>query len=80
MNRIPSSDAVNGVAFTVADFLEAGRERLQLELVAGKGNVGMTIEEPVVNRPGLALTVSSRTSPGSECRCWVTRSSPTSSR
>ena len=35
MNRIPSSDAVNGVAFTVADFLEAGRERLQLELVAG---------------------------------------------
>lgn len=56
MNRIPSSDAVNGVAFTVADFLEAGRERLQLELVAGKGNVGMTIEEPVVNRPGLALT------------------------
>ena len=44
------------MAFTVADFLEAGRERLQLELVAGKGNVGMTIEEPVVNRPGLALT------------------------
>ena len=47
---------MNGTEFTVADFLEAGRETLQLTLIAGGGNLERKIEEPIVNRPGLALT------------------------
>ena len=56
MKNLPTSDAEKGVPFTVADFIEAGRERLQLSVAAGKANLGRLIEEPVVNRPGLALT------------------------
>ena len=43
-------------AVTVADFLKAGRERLELELVAGAEGVNRRIEEAAMNRPGLALT------------------------
>ena len=56
MKSLPSIESVNGVAFTAADFLEAGRGRLGLRLVAGEGNLGLEIREPIVNRPGLALT------------------------
>ncbi len=56
MRELPSSAAARGVSFTVADFVEAGRERLQLTVVAGGKGLSRTIEEPVVYRPGLALT------------------------
>ena len=56
MKALPSSDASKGVTFTVADFVEAGRERLGLQVLAGGKGLERTIEEPVVNRPGLALT------------------------
>ena len=56
MERLPVKSNENGVTFTVADFLEAGRGTLQLSLVAGGRNLERRIEEPIVNRPGLALT------------------------
>ena len=56
MQHLPTNETANGVSFTVSDFLEAGRERLQLSvLVSGRG-MSRVVEEPVVNRPGLALT------------------------
>ena len=56
MKSLPTSDASQGVTFTVADFVEAGRERLGLQVLAGGKGLERTIGEPVVNRPGLALT------------------------
>jgi len=56
MLKLPTKANENGQLFTVADFLEAGREKLQLELIAGGDHLERVIEEPVVNRPGLALT------------------------
>ena len=56
MRRIPGTDSEKGVTFTIADFYEAGRERLKLEVIGGAANLGREIEEPIVNRPGLALT------------------------
>lgn len=56
MKRLSTRDASKGVTFTVADFVEAGRERLALEVVVGGKGLQRTIIEPVVNRPGLALT------------------------
>ncbi len=56
MQSLPSSAAAKGVTFTVADFVEAGRERLQLTVVAGGKGLSRIIGEPVVYRPGLALT------------------------
>ncbi len=41
---------------SVADFIEAGRAKLELELVGGKAGLSQVIEEASVNRPGLALT------------------------
>ncbi len=41
---------------TVGAFLEAGRERLGLELIAGEAGLGRVIGEPTVHRPGLALS------------------------
>ena len=41
---------------TVGQFLEAGRERLGLELIAGEAGLNRIIVEPVVHRPGLALS------------------------
>ena len=40
----------------VSSFLEAGGERLGLKLVAGKNGLSRTIQEPTINRPGLALS------------------------
>ena len=56
MRSLPTRASEKGRTFTVADFYEAGREKLRLELVAGEGGLGHLIEEPVVDRPGLALT------------------------
>ncbi len=41
---------------TVDRFLEVGRERLGLELVAGRAGLRRVIVEPVAHRPGLALS------------------------
>ena len=41
---------------TVSQFLEAGKKELNLDLVAGEAGLERNIEEPAVNRPGLALT------------------------
>ena len=56
MKALPTGDCANGTSFTLADFFEAGREPLQLTLVAGGKNLERKVEEPIVNRPGLALT------------------------
>ena len=56
MRSLPTKTSVNGETFTIADFLEAGKESLSLELVAGGENMWRKVEEPIVNRPGLALT------------------------
>ena len=56
MKNLPTQDAAKGVAVTAADFIEAGAGRLQLWLAAGGENRALEIEEPIVNRPGLALT------------------------
>ncbi len=40
---------------TVKQFLEAGRKRLSLSIVAGESGLDRLIREPAINRPGLAL-------------------------
>jgi HPr kinase/phosphorylase len=56
MKVLPSSASAKDNSFTAADFFEAGRERLRLALVAGEKSLSRIIREPIVNRPGLALT------------------------
>lgn len=56
MKALPTKASANGNPFTVADFYRAGREELSLTLVAGGQEMDQVIEEPIVNRPGLALT------------------------
>ncbi len=56
MRTLPTREAAQGVQFTVADFVEAGRERLCLEVLVGGRGLEKVIEEPVVSRAGLALT------------------------
>jgi len=56
MESLPSKEHANGVSFTLADFVEAGRDRLHLSIVAGAGALERPVGEPIVNRPGLALT------------------------
>jgi len=56
MENLPTSTSAEGTRFTVADFFKAGKEELSLTLVAGEENLGRVIEEPIVNRTGLALT------------------------
>ena len=56
MENLPTKTSAKGNVFSVADFYEAGRGTLSLSLVAGGENLERRIEEPVVNRPGLALT------------------------
>ena len=43
-------------AIAVEDFLKAGREKLELDVVAGQAGLNRRIDEAAVNRPGLALT------------------------
>jgi len=56
MTDLPTKASANGTRFTVSDFFEAGRERLQLALVVGGKGLDHPVDEPIVNRPGLALT------------------------
>jgi len=56
MDRLPTRANADGSTVTIAGFYEAGRERLGLTLVAGRENMDRVIAEPIVNRPGLALT------------------------
>lgn len=56
MDQLPTSAAREGSIFTVADFYEAGCERLSLSVLAGAERMDRIIEEPILNRPGLALT------------------------
>lgn len=56
MDCLPGKDSASGTKFTVADFFEAGREKLGLTLLSGAGAMEREIEEPILNRPGLALT------------------------
>lgn len=56
METLPTRSSAIGNTFSVADFYEAGKDVLSLSLVAGGENMGCTIKEPIVNRPGLALT------------------------
>jgi len=56
MKSLPTKADAKGASFTVADFVRAGGERLRLSVVAGGGNLGRTVEEPILNRPGLALS------------------------
>ena len=56
METLPTRSSAKGNAFTVADFYEAGREELSLTLVSGGENMRRSVEEPIINRPGLALT------------------------
>lgn len=44
------------MAITLKELLDAGAERLSLELVWGEKYLKRTIEEKAINRPGLALT------------------------
>ncbi len=44
------------MAITLQELLEAGGERLSLELVWGEKHLKRTIDENAINRPGLALT------------------------
>lgn len=48
------SKPLNGI--TVAHFLEAHREKLNLTLAVGERGLGRLIEETTINRPALALT------------------------
>ena len=56
MRTLPTKDSENGKAVTAGDFFEAGRDSLALSLVTGIGHLGRVIEEPIANRPGLALS------------------------
>lgn len=56
MKRVSPAQASRTARFTYADFLKAGAERLRLSVVAGGDRLSLEIEEPMVNRPGLALT------------------------
>ena len=56
MKNLPSKNSAKGNRFSVADFLEASREKLSLTVIAGGKSLERLIEEPIMNRPGLALT------------------------
>lgn len=51
-----TSNAAPATAFTVRDFVRAGSERLNLEVIVGGAGLDHVVLEPVMNRPGLALT------------------------
>lgn len=56
MKKLPTKNSEKGNRFTIADFYEAGREALSLSIIVGGKALERVIEEPIVNRPGLALT------------------------
>jgi len=55
MSDIPQSKETIPV-ITVKDFMDNARNRLNLQLVAGASGLQTVIAEPVVHRPGLALS------------------------
>ena len=56
MRKASTSASSRTAKFTFADFLKVGAERLCLSVVVGADRLSREIEEPMVNRPGLALT------------------------
>ena len=56
MKNLPTLDAAKGAPVTVAGLVGTGVDRHQLRIVAGESNRQREIDEPIVNRPGLALT------------------------
>jgi HPr kinase/phosphorylase len=56
MKSLPTKADAKGASFTVADFVRAGGERLRLSVVAGEDSLCRNVEEPLLNRPGLALS------------------------
>ena len=48
--------AVKKQLITVGDFIEASSDTMPMTLVAGKSGLKRRINEPAINRPGLALT------------------------
>ena len=57
MERLPSAEEQkSSVKFTIGDFYAKGKDRLQLTLLVGGAGLNGVIGEPMVNRPGLALT------------------------
>ena len=56
METLPAADCHQGKKFTIADFLKAGAERLGLSVAVGGDGLKRRIDEPIMNRPGLALT------------------------
>ena len=47
---------IKATMFTLRQFVEAGRERLRLDVVVGGDGLMHEVLEPMCNRPGLALT------------------------
>lgn len=56
MRKASPSTGSKAAKFTYADFLSVGAERLRLLVIVGGDRLLREIEEPMVNRPGLALT------------------------
>ncbi len=56
MPETPITPIEVGTPFSVRDFIEAGRDRLCLEIVVGGDGLDHVVDEPMTNRPGLALT------------------------
>jgi HPr kinase/phosphorylase len=52
---VAARNASGKMSIRVADFLEAGSDRLKLEAVAGKAGLSHQIREGTINRPGLGL-------------------------
>lgn len=52
---MPEDKTNNAPAVTVKHFLEAGKKRLSLSLVAGENGLDRPVREAAINRPGLAL-------------------------
>ena len=56
MEEKPQAESLSAVPFSVRDFYEAGRKRLALKILSGASFMDRMVEEPILNRPGLALT------------------------
>jgi len=50
-----SGNGTGNTVVTVSDFIEAGKQVLHLELIAGEAGLKNRIKEAAINRPGLAL-------------------------
>lgn len=66
MKSLPTRNSEKGNKFSIADFYEAGREKLQLSIVVGGKGLERIIEEPIVIVPVLRLPAFTTISPGDE--------------